>query len=193
MGVPLKTRHNEVAPHQFEMAPVYENANIAADHQQLTMRTLQKSARKYGFVCLLHEKPFAGLNGSGKHLNWSFGTNGHNLLEPGDTPHDNVMFLFFCTAVLRRSSGTKTCCGRASPARATTTGWARTRHPPSIISVFLGDELQDIYEQLEQSGSAKGVRAGGAAGPWHGRPAAIAPALGRPQPHVAFRLYRQQV
>jgi uncharacterized Fe-S cluster protein YjdI len=101
LGVPVKTRHNEVAPGQFEMAPIYENANIAADHQQLMMLKLRNTARKYGLVCLLHEKPFAGVNGSGKHLNWSFATESMNLLEPGDTPHDNMQFLFFCTAVLR--------------------------------------------------------------------------------------------
>jgi glutamine synthetase len=101
LGVPLRTRHNEVAPGQFEMAPIYENANLAADHQQLVMITLRKVARKYGMACLLHEKPFAGVNGSGKHLNWSLGTESANLLEPGDTPHQNMQFLFFCTAVLR--------------------------------------------------------------------------------------------
>ncbi|HYR10065.1 MAG TPA: glutamine synthetase III, partial [Longimicrobium sp.] len=101
LGVPVKTRHNEVAPGQFEMAPIYENANLAADHQQLMMITLRKVARNYGMACLLHEKPFAGVNGSGKHLNWSLGTESANLLEPGDTPHDNMQFLFFCTAVLR--------------------------------------------------------------------------------------------
>ena len=101
LGVPVKTRHNEVAPGQFEMAPIYETANIAADHQQLMMTVLRKTARKYGLVALLHEKPFAGVNGSGKHLNWAFATESHNLLEPGDNPHDNRQFLFFCTAVLR--------------------------------------------------------------------------------------------
>src|SRR5690606_25440826 len=100
LGVPIKTRHNEVAPGQFEMAPVYEEANTAADHQQLVMSTLRRVARRYGLVCLIHEKPFAGINGSGKHLNWSFGTSSANLLEPGETPHENSQFLFFCTAVL---------------------------------------------------------------------------------------------
>jgi glutamine synthetase len=95
LGVPIKTRHNEVAPGQFEMAPVYEDANVAADHQQLIMSTLRRVARKFGLVCLLHEKPFAGINGSGKHLNWSMATDTANLLEPGETPHDNMQFLFF--------------------------------------------------------------------------------------------------
>ena len=100
LGVPMTTRHNEVAPGQYEMAPVYEHANVAADHQQLMMRVLERNAGRYGLVCLLHEKPFAGINGSGKHVNWSFGTSDRNLLDPGDTPHDNLRFLFFCTAVM---------------------------------------------------------------------------------------------
>src|SRR5215216_5131888 len=101
LGVPVKTRHNEVAPAQYEIAPIYENANVAADHQQLTMITMKNVARKYGLVCLLHEKPFAGVNGSGKHLNWSLGTESMNLLEPGDDPHTNMQFLFFCVAAIR--------------------------------------------------------------------------------------------
>src|SRR5690606_21881739 len=100
LGVPIKTRHNEVAPGQYEMAPIYENANISADHQQLLMLGLRNAARKYGMVALLHEKPFAGVNGSGKHVNWSLGTESMNLLEPGDTPHENMQFLLFCTAVI---------------------------------------------------------------------------------------------
>src|SRR5690606_32761964 len=101
LGVPVKTRHNEVAPGQFEMAPIYENANRAADHQQLTMLLMKRIARKYGLVALLHEKPFHGVNGSGKHLNWSFGTATYNLLDPGNEPDENLQFLFFCAAVLR--------------------------------------------------------------------------------------------
>ena len=102
LGVPVKTRHNEVAPAQYEIAPVYENANVATDHQQLIMLTLKTVAQKYGLVCLLHEKPFAGINGSGKHLNWSLGNSTQgNLLEPGDTPHENAQFLVFCAAVIR--------------------------------------------------------------------------------------------
>ena len=102
VGVPVKTRHNEVAPSQYEIAPVFENANVAADHQLMTMETLQRVAPKYGLACLLHEKPFAGVNGSGKHNNWSLSDEfGNNLLGPGDTPHDNMQFLVFCAAVLR--------------------------------------------------------------------------------------------
>ncbi|MCA1656675.1 MAG: glutamine synthetase III, partial [Actinobacteria bacterium] len=102
LGVPVKTRHNEVAPNQYELAPIFENSNVGSDHQQLAMQTMQNVARRYGLVCLLHEKPFAGVNGSGKHNNWSMGTDtGNNLLEPGDTPHENLSFLFFCTAVMQ--------------------------------------------------------------------------------------------
>ena len=155
LGVPVTTRHNEVAPHQFEMAPVYEDANVAADHQQLMMWSLQKNARKYGFVCLLHEKPFAGLNGSGKHLNWSFGTTDRNLLEPGDTPHNNEMFLFFCTAVLRAVERHQDLLRASIATAGNDHRLGANEAPPSIISVFLGDQLQDIFEQLEKSGSAK--------------------------------------
>ena len=102
LGVPVKTRHNEVAPSQYEVAPVFEFSGVASDHQQLTMITLKKVAREHGLMALLHEKPFAGLNGSGKHVNWSIGTDtGENLLDPGRTPHENLQFLFFCTAVVR--------------------------------------------------------------------------------------------
>ncbi|MGH9204674.1 MAG: glutamine synthetase III, partial [Vicinamibacterales bacterium] len=102
VGVPIKTRHNEVAPSQFELAPIFESANVATDHQMMTMETLKRIAPRYGLACLTHEKPFAGVNGSGKHLNWSIGDSfGNNLLNPGDTPHSNMQFLFFCTAVIR--------------------------------------------------------------------------------------------
>src|SRR5205085_1132115 len=100
-GVPVKTRHNEVAPSQYEIAPIYENSNLATDHQNLIMEVLRKTADKYGLVCLLHEKPFAGINGSGKHNNWSMSTDSDNLLEPGHTPHENAQFLVFTAAVIR--------------------------------------------------------------------------------------------
>src|SRR5687767_4230515 len=102
LGIPVKTRHNEVAPSQYEIAPIYESSNVAVDHQHLIMFMLKRSAQKYGMECLLHEKPFAGVNGSGKHLNWSLGNSTQgNLLEPGETPHDNMQFLVFCAAVIR--------------------------------------------------------------------------------------------
>src|SRR5436853_5847392 len=102
VGVPVKTRHNEVAPSQYEIAPTFENSNLATDHQNLIMQLLTRIAPKYGLAALLHEKPFAGVNGSGKHNNWSMSTDtGENLLNPGDTPHENLLFLFFCTAVIQ--------------------------------------------------------------------------------------------
>jgi glutamine synthetase len=150
LGVPVKTRHNEVAPSQFEMAPIYENGNIAADHQQLMMLALRNTARKYGLVCLLHEKPFAGVNGSGKHVNWSFGTRNANLLEPGETPHENMQFLFFCTAVLRAVDRHQDLL-RASVAHAGNDHrLGANEAPPAIISVFLGEELSGILERLER-------------------------------------------
>ena len=127
--MPVKTRHNEVAPGQYEIAPIFENSNVGTDHQQLVMETLKSVARRYGLVCLLHEKPFAGVNGSGKHNNWSMGTDtGDNLLEPGDTPHENLQFLFFCAAVIQAVDtppGPAARVDRVAPAR--TTGWAPTR------------------------------------------------------------------
>src|ERR687892_69053 len=159
LGVPVKTRHNEVAPGQYEIAPVFENSNVGSDHQQLCMQILQNVARRYALVCLLHEKPFAGVNGSGKHNNWSFGTDtGVNLLEPGDTPHENLQFLFFCTAVLAAVDTHQELlrASIASPGQDHRLG--ANEAPPAIISIFLGAELQKVYDAIE-SGS------GGAAAP----------------------------
>ena len=164
LGVPVKTRHNEVAPGQFEMAPIYENANLAADHQQLMMITLRKMARKYGLVCLLHEKPFAGVNGSGKHLNWSLGTDSANLLEPGDNPHDNMQFLFFCTAVLRAVERHQDLLRSAVAFAGNDHRLGANEAPPAIISVFMGDQLSDVFEQIEKSGRAKRSKKGGLLG-----------------------------
>jgi glutamine synthetase len=153
LGIPIKTRHNEVAPAQYEFAPVFENSNVGSDHQQLCMQILQSVARRYGLVCLLHEKPFAGVNGSGKHNNWSFGTDtGVNLLEPGDTPHENLQFLFFCTAVLQAVDKHQELlrASIASPGQDHRLG--ANEAPPAILSVFLGAELQKIYDAIE-SGS----------------------------------------
>ncbi|HSL69114.1 MAG TPA: glutamine synthetase III, partial [Longimicrobiales bacterium] len=164
LGVPVKTRHNEVAPSQFEMAPIYENANIAADHQHLLMLMLRKIARNYGLVALLHEKPFFGVNGSGKHLNWSFATESANLLEPGDNPHDNMQFLFFCAAVLRAVERHQDVLRAAVAYAANDHRLGANEAPPAIISVFLGDQLTDIFEQLQKSGKAKTSRQGGLLG-----------------------------
>ncbi|GMV04140.1 MAG: glutamine synthetase [Gemmatimonadota bacterium] len=164
LGVPLKTRHNEVAPGQFEMAPIYEDANQAADHQQLTMSTLRRVARKYGLACLLHEKPFQGVNGSGKHLNWAFGTEKANLLEPGDTPHDNMQFLFFCSATLKAVARHQDLLRAAVAHAGNDHRLGANEAPPAIISAFVGDQLGDIFEQIEKAGSAKSSKASGLMG-----------------------------
>ena len=164
LGVPVTTRHNEVAAGQYEMAPIFEDANRAADHQQLVMSTMRRVARKYGLVCLLHEKPFQGLNGSGKHLNWSIATEDQNLLEPGETPHDNMQFLFFCSAVLK-AVATHQDLLRASVAHAGNDHrLGANEAPPAIISAFVGDQLQDIFEQIEKAGEATMSKAGGLLG-----------------------------
>ena len=153
LGVPIKTRHNEVAPAQYEVAPIFENSNVGSDHQQLTMQIMQNVARRYGLVCLLHEKPFAGVNGSGKHNNWSMGTDtGSNLLEPGATPHENHRFLFFCAAVLKAVNKHQALlrASIASPGQDHRLG--ANEAPPAIISIFLGAELEKVYNALE-SGS----------------------------------------
>jgi glutamine synthetase len=160
LGVPVKTRHNEVAPSQYEIAPVYENANVAADHQHLVMITMRRVAEKYGLVCLLHEKPFAGINGSGKHLNWSLGTSEANLLEPGSSPHENAQFLVFCAAVIRAVNRNGELL-RVSIAHAGNDHrLGANEAPPAIISIFLGDMLTDIFEQIERGG-LKASKAGG--------------------------------
>ena len=164
LGVPVKTRHNEVAPGQFEMAPIYENANVAADHQQLMMTTLRNVARKYGLVAILHEKPFAGVNGSGKHLNWSVSANGQNLLEPGDTPHDNMQFLFFCTAVMKAVHRHQDLVRAAVAYAGNDHRLGANEAPPAIISIFLGDQLEDVFTQIEKSGKAKSSKQGGLLG-----------------------------
>jgi glutamine synthetase len=150
LGVPIKTRHNEVAPNQYEVAPVFENSNVGCDHQQLIMQVLARVARRYGLVLLLHEKPFAGVNGSGKHNNWSMGTDtGANLLEPGDTPHDNLQFLFFCTAVIQAVNKHQALL-RASIAYAGQDHrLGANEAPPAIISIFLGAELLRAFEAIE--------------------------------------------
>src|ERR671925_696109 len=149
LGVPIKTRHNEVAPAQHEIAPVFENSNVGSDHQQLTMQVMQRVARKYGLVCLLHEKPFAGVNGSGKHNNWSMGTNtGHNLMDPGDTPADNISFLFFCTAVIKAVDKHQGLL-RASVANlGQDHRLGANEAPPAIISIFLGAELEKLFDAI---------------------------------------------
>jgi glutamine synthetase len=161
VGVPVKTRHNEVAPSQYEIAPVFENANVATDHQMMVMEVLKRTAPKYGLACLLHEKPFAGVNGSGKHLNWSMGDDqGNNLLNPGDTPHDNVQFLVFCAAVLKAVHTSQGLLRASIASAGNDHRLGANEAPPAIISVFLGDMLTDIFEQIEK-GAAKSTKHGG--------------------------------
>src|ERR671934_239346 len=161
VGVPVKTRHNEVAPSQYEIAPVFENANVATDHQMIIMETMRRIAPKYGMACLLHEKPFAGVNGSGKHLNWSMSDDeGHNLLSPGANPHDNMQFLVFCTAVLRAVNKWQGLLRASIASAGNDHRLGANEAPPAILSVFLGDMLTDIFEQIEKGG-AKSTKQGG--------------------------------
>ena len=151
LGVPVKTRHNEVAPNQYEIAPIFEGTNVGCDHQMLTMQVLANVARRYGLVCLLHEKPFAGVNGSGKHNNWSMGTDtGSNLLEPGDTPAENLSFLFFCAAVVAAVDTHQALlrASIASPGQDHRLG--ANEAPPAIISIFLGTELEGIFDAIAE-------------------------------------------
>jgi len=162
LGIPAKTRHNEVAPGQFEIAPVFESANVATDHQQLVMTTLKKVADRHGMVCLTHEKPFAGLNGSGKHVNWSLGnaTQG-NLFDPGDTPHENAQFLVFAGAVIRAVDKYAKLLRAVVATAGNDHRLGANEAPPAIISIFLGDQLADVFEQIKAGGAtssrAKGV------------------------------------
>jgi glutamine synthetase len=150
LGVPTKTRHNEVAPNQYEIAPIFENSNVGSDHQQLTMQVMQNVARRYGLVCLLHEKPFAGVNGSGKHNNWSMGTDtGLNLLEPGDTPHENISFLFFCAAVIQAVNKHQALLRASVAAIGQDHRLGANEAPPAIISIFLGAELRKVFDTIE--------------------------------------------
>lgn len=153
LGIPAKTRHNEVAPGQFEIAPIFEAANVASDHQQMTMTLLRQTAKRHGLTCLLHEKPFAGINGSGKHVNWSVGnaTQG-NLLDPGDTPHENIQFLIFCAAIIRGVH-------MYGPLMRAVIANASNDHrlganeaPPAIMSVYLGSQLEELFNKIATEG-----------------------------------------
>ena len=194
LGVPIKTRHNEVAPGQYEIAPIFENSNVGSDHQQLTMQIMQKVARKYGLVCLLHEKPFAGVNGSGKHNNWSMGTDtGHNLLEPGDTPADNVSFMFFCAAVIQAVNLHQGLL-RASVANIGQDHRLGANEAPAGDHLDLprrrareGVRVDRDGRRRRQDAEAQTMELGAE------RAAAAADARRRPQPDLAVRLHRQQV
>ncbi|MEH6568509.1 MAG: glutamine synthetase III, partial [Halioglobus sp.] len=161
LGIPAKTHHNEVAPGQFEIAPYYEAANVAADHQQLMMTLMKSTAKKHGFMCLLHEKPFAGINGSGKHVNWSVGNSTQgNLLDPGSTPHDNLLFLLFCGAVIRgvHLHGPLLRAVIASAANDHRLG--ANEAPPAILSVYLGDQLEKVFMDIKEGKLLQGEAGG---------------------------------
>ncbi|MEM7391044.1 MAG: glutamine synthetase III, partial [Verrucomicrobiota bacterium] len=149
LGIPAKTRHNEVAPGQYEIAPVFESANVATDHQQLIMVTLKKVAERFGMACLMHEKPFAGVNGSGKHVNFSMGSaKAGNLFDPGDTPADNAQFLVFCTAMIRAVYHNSALLRSVVASASNDHRLGANEAPPAILSIFLGDELTEIVESI---------------------------------------------
>lgn len=156
-GVYSKTEHNEVAPAQHEMAPVFTTTNLSTDQNQLTMEVMKKVARRHGLVCLLHEKPFAGLNGSGKHNNWSMSTNdGENLLSPGDTPEQNVQFLLFLTAVIKAVDENQDLLRISVASAGNDHRLGANEAPPAIISIYLGDELIDILEAIKDGKTVTG-------------------------------------
>jgi len=162
LGIPVKTRHNEVAPGQYEVAPIFEQANLATDHQQMTMVTLRRVAEQYGMTCLLHEKPFAGVNGSGKHVNFSLGnSNQGNLLDPGDTPHQNAQFLVFCAAVIRAVHKYSGLLRAVVASAGNDHRLGANEAPPAILSIFLGEQLSDVFEQIAQGGGATSSKARG--------------------------------
>ena len=161
LGIPAKTRHNEVAPGQFEIAPFFESANVATDHQQLLMTVLKNTAKKHGLVCLLHEKPFKGINGSGKHVNWSVGnaTQG-NLLDPGHTPHSNTQFLLFCGAVIRGVHKYGPLLRAAIATASNDHRLGANEAPPAIMSVYLGSQLDNVFEQISNGKITGSLNAG---------------------------------
>ncbi|WP_026485811.1 glutamine synthetase III family protein [Caldanaerobius polysaccharolyticus] len=161
LGVSAKTKHNEVAPSQHELAPVFTTTNIATDHNQLTMELMKKVALRHGLVCLLHEKPFAGVNGSGKHINWSMSTDdGQNLLDPGHTPHENAQFLVFLCAVIKAIDEYADLLRVAAATPGNDHRLGANEAPPAIISVFLGEQLTDILHQIENGGATSSKQGG---------------------------------
>ena len=161
LGIPAKTHHNEVAPAQFEIAPYFEAANVAADHQQLMMTLMKSTARKHGFFCLLHEKPFAGINGSGKHVNWSVGNSTQgNLLDPGSTPHDNLSFLLFCGAVIRGVHLFGPLLRAAIASAGNDHRLGANEAPPAILSVYLGDQLEKVFKDIQEGTLTKSETGG---------------------------------
>ncbi len=162
LGVTAKTQHNEAAPAQHELAPVYESANVAVDHNQLVMETLKRVAGKHGLRCLLHEKPFAGVNGSGKHNNWSITTdNGVNLLEPGQTPNENIQFLLVIACIMKAVDIHADLLRQSASNVGNDHRLGGYEAPPAIISIFLGEQLEDVVEQLVETGKADSLKEGG--------------------------------
>lgn len=162
LGVTAKTQHNEVAPAQHELAPIYETANIAVDHNQLVMETMKKVAGRHGLTCLLHEKPFAGVNGSGKHNNWSLTTdNGVNLLDPGDTPNENIQFLLVLACIIKAVDVHADLLRQSASDVGNDHRLGANEAPPAIISIFLGEQLEDVVKQLVETGEAAHVLQGG--------------------------------
>ncbi|WP_419779377.1 glutamine synthetase III [Maridesulfovibrio sp.] len=154
LGVPVKTRHNEVAPGQFEIAPVFEQSNIATDHNQMIMTTLKSVAKKHGMVCLLHEKPFAGINGSGKHVNYSLSCNGHgSLFDPGENPTENAQFLIFCAAVIRAVHMHSKLLRAVVASASNDHRLGANEAPPAIMSIFLGEQLSEIFNKIQEGNS----------------------------------------
>lgn len=160
LGIPAKTRHNEVSPAQFEIAPVFEELNLSIDHNMQTMEVLRQTADKHGLVCLMHEKPFAGVNGSGKHNNWSLGTSSCNLLNPGDNPHENAMFLTFLCAVIKAVDTHADLLRAVVASAGNDHRLGANEAPPAIISIFLGEQLAGVIEQLEKGGASTSKQGG---------------------------------
>lgn len=162
LGVTAKTQHNEVAPAQHELAPIYETANIAVDHNQLVMETMKRVAIRHGMRCLLHEKPYAGVNGSGKHNNWSITTdNGVNLLDPGDTPNENIQFLLVLACIMKAVDTHADLLRQSASDVGNDHRLGANEAPPAIISIFLGEQLEDVVNQLIETGEATSVKEGG--------------------------------
>ena len=193
LGIFSKTKHNEVAPCQHEMAPVFTSVNIASDHNQLTMEVMKRVAQKHHFVCLLHEKPFEGINGSGKHNNWSMSTDeGENLLDPGKNPSENLQFLLFLTAVIKAVDEYQDLLRISVASAGNDHRLGANEAPPAIVSMFIGDELQGILDAIEAGEDYTG----------HGKTqmdlgVSVLPDITegrhRPQPHLAVCVHRQQV
>jgi len=161
LGIYAKTQHNEVAPAQHEMAPVFTTANIATDHNQLVMETMKKGAKRHGLECLLHEKPFAGINGSGKHNNWSIVTNtGKNMLDPGKTPHENVQFMLVLAAIIKAVDENAVLLRLSASNPGNEHRLGADEAPPAIISIFLGEQLEDLVEQIIETGEATSSKQG---------------------------------